>query len=148
MAVTRNHYLGANVNEVLVKAPCIDIDVTADSGILWLHLQGIVTTDACADVISVLRAELSFTPARCIIIDARRTIIAISMLEWGEIVGEALSDPVRQPLGYIVPRSLPAGVQSGHAFVMGQRGLERAFFQTTDEAYSWASLVTSAPEHS
>jgi hypothetical protein len=110
--------------------------VERSGSFVTLTIAGVVHAAAALHALRRVRQALAAEPANGVLVAAHAAVFTLSQSDYFEFVAEALREPIRLPIAFVVNPAINE-VASAHEAVMQRRGLRRRFFQEVDPAWEW-----------
>jgi hypothetical protein len=111
----------------------IDCRVWSDSGVLIVHVLGILTLASIASI-RRLTLEGMQPDTRAVVVDLRKCVSAITPEGWARVANDAV---VRTPMA-IVCSEPQLHIGTSHVAMMRDRGFNRLVFSELVDAFEWA----------
>jgi hypothetical protein len=117
----------------MVHVPTIDCRVWNDSGVLIVHVLGLLTLASVDHLRRLMLANMS-PEVNAVVLDLRKVVTAIAPEGWRKVAREAV---IETPMA-IVCSEAELHLATSHVAVTGQRGLPRLAFSELVDAFEWA----------
>ena len=113
-----------------------------DGRTLRARVAGILGLREALGAMTQIRNEVQRGGIEVLLIDLRSCAITLSMEEYVDLLREVFRRPIRQPIAFIASKWLMT-LACAHQNLLARRGLQRAFFSTSERADRWCQRLLS-----